>query len=67
MSSACTLYRNYFIHLEHDAQRWRVVAIVHSLTGRALLPPAFNYLERAEAERRAKAAIDLQLSRSIRR
>ena len=67
MTSARILYRNYFIHLEHDAQRWRVVAIIHSLTGRGLLPPAFNYLERAEAERYAKAAIDVQLSKSIRR
>ena len=62
MTSVRTLHRNYVINLEHDGQRWRVVGITHSLTGRALLPPGFYYLERAEAERYAKAAIDVQLS-----
>jgi hypothetical protein len=42
MTSVRTLHRNYFMDLEHDAQRWSVVAITHSLTGRVLLPPGFN-------------------------
>ena len=63
MSSVTALYRNYCIQLvEDDAQRWRVVAIAHSLNGRSLVPPAFNYPGRTLAERYAKAAIDLQLS-----
>jgi hypothetical protein len=66
MTSVRILHRNYFIDLEHDAQRWRVVAITHSLTGRILLPPGFNYLDRAEAERYAKAAIQVQLSKPVR-
>ena len=40
---------------------WRVVAIGHSLTDRALLPPTFTYLDLAQAERYTKAAIDAQL------
>jgi hypothetical protein len=66
MTRATTFHRNYFIDLEEDAQRWRVVAITHRLTGRALLRPAFNYLDRAGAEQYAKAAIDVQLSMPIR-
>ena len=56
MASVRTLHRNYVINLEHDARRWRVIAIT-SLTGRVLLPPAFSYLSRAEAEQYAQAAI----------
>jgi len=61
MTRVRTLQGNYFIDLEHDAQRWRVVAIT-SLTGLVLLPPAFSYLSRAEAERYAQAAIRWQVS-----
>jgi hypothetical protein len=62
MSHATALYRNYFIELEGDADRWRVVAIAHSVNRSRLLPPAFNYSDRAEPERFARAAIDVQLS-----
>ena len=61
MVRATTLHRNYYIDLEQDAQGWRVVAITHSLTGRSLLPPGFNYPDRMTANKYAKAATDMQL------
>jgi hypothetical protein len=67
MTNARTIHRDYFIDFTAEAKKWRVVAITHSLTGKALLPPAFNYSNLAEAERAAKVAIDLQLSKRIRR
>jgi hypothetical protein len=62
MSRATALHRNYFIDLEEVAARWRVIAITHSVNRSSLLPPAFNFSERAEAEQHARAAIDVQLS-----
>ena len=61
MTRVRTLQGNYFIDLDTTLSVWRVVAIT-SLTGRALLPPAFSYLSRAEAERYAQAAIRWQVS-----
>jgi hypothetical protein len=62
MPTARTLHREYFTDLDQVARGWRVVEIVHSRTGKSLLPPAFNYPDQATAERYAKAAIDQQLS-----
>jgi hypothetical protein len=42
MSKARALYRDYYIDLEEDAQLWRVVAIMHRITGQTLLPPGFK-------------------------
>jgi hypothetical protein len=60
MTGATGLHRNYFIDLEDDGERWRVVAITHSVDRSSLLPPAFNYSDRAEAERYARVAIDVR-------
>ena len=62
MSKARALYRDYYIDLEEDAQLWRVAAIMHRITGQTLLPPGFNYADRATVEQYAKAAIDLQVA-----
>jgi hypothetical protein len=61
-ATASTIYRDYFIDIEHDAQHWRVRGIKHSRTDQSLLPPAFNYPDQRTAEQYAKAAIDHQLS-----
>ena len=63
MTNARTIHRDFFIDYAIHAGKWRVVAITHSLTGQALLPPAFNYPDLETAERYAKAAIDGQLSK----
>ena len=60
---ARSLHRNYVIALETNADKnWVVTAITHFRTGSSLLPPGFNYSDRALAERYAKAAIDVQVS-----
>jgi hypothetical protein len=63
MTNARTIHRDFFIDYAIHAGKWRVVAITHSLTGQALLPPTFNYPDLETAERYAKAAIDGQLSK----
>ena len=67
MTSATALYRNYSIDLAQDVQGWRVVSVTHCVIGSRLLPPAFCYPDRSTAERYARAAIDMQLSKRIRR
>jgi hypothetical protein len=60
---AHTLHRGYLIELQQNTdQNWVVIAITHTYTGRRLLPPGFNYPDRALAERYVNAAIDLQLA-----
>jgi hypothetical protein len=62
-TKAQTLHRNYFIDLAEDAQGWwRVTAITHSINGSSLLSIAPRFPNRAIAEQRAKAAIDVQLA-----
>jgi hypothetical protein len=65
MTSATALYRNYSIDLAQDVQGWRVVSVTHCVIGTRLLPPAFFYPDRSTAERYARAAIDMQLSKRI--
>jgi hypothetical protein len=63
MQKAHTLYRDHVIHFEQNADGfWRVTAVSHRYNGSPLLPPGFNYPDRATAERYAKLAIDGQLT-----
>jgi hypothetical protein len=57
-------YREYFIDLEEDVKQkgWRVVAIIHSTSKRALSPPAITSADDLTAERHARAAVDQQLA-----
>jgi hypothetical protein len=59
---ARALHRHHFIELEQNAdENWVVTSITSGFTGSSLLPPGFNYPDRALAERYARAAIDVQL------
>jgi hypothetical protein len=57
-------YRDHFIDLEEDATQegWRVVAIIHSTSERALSPPAVLSADDLTAEKHAKEAVDQQIA-----
>jgi hypothetical protein len=55
-----TFYRDHFIDLEEDVTQdgWRVVAIIHCASKRALSPPAVVSPDDLTAEQHAKIAVD---------
>jgi ethanolamine ammonia-lyase small subunit len=57
-------YRDHFIDLEEDVKQegWRVVAIIHSTSKRALSPPEFVSPDDLTAELHAKEAVDQQIT-----
>jgi hypothetical protein len=57
-------YRDHFIDLEEDAKQegWRVVAIIHSTSERALSPPAVLSPDDLTAEQHAKEVVDQQIA-----
>jgi hypothetical protein len=57
-------YRDHFIDLEEDAKQkgWRVVAINHSTSKRALSPPTVVSPDDLTAEQHAKEAVDQQIA-----
>ena len=64
MRTIRAFYRDHFIDLEEDvAQKgWRVVAIIHGTSKRALSPPAVVSPDDLTAEQHAKEAIDQQVA-----
>jgi hypothetical protein len=59
-----TFYRDHFIDLEEDVTQdgWRVVAIIHSTSKRALSPPVVVSPDDLTAEQHAKEAVDRQIA-----
>jgi hypothetical protein len=57
-------YRDHFIDLEEDEKQegWRVVAIIHGTSKRALSPPAVVSPDDLTAEQHAKEAVDQQVT-----
>lgn len=64
MRTIRAFYRDHFIDLEEDAKQegWRVVAIIHSTSKRALSRPAIVSPNDLTAEQHAKEAIDQQIA-----
>ena len=64
MRTIRAFYRDHFIDLEEDANQegWRVVAIIHSTSMRALSPPAVLSPDDLTAEQHAKEAVDQQIA-----
>jgi hypothetical protein len=64
MRSIRAFYRDHFVDLEEDENQegWRVVAIIHGTSKRALSPPAVVSPDDLTAEQHAKEAIDQQVA-----
>ena len=64
MRTIRAFYRDHFIDLEEDEKQegWRVVAIIHVTSNRALSPPAVVSTDDLTAEQHAKEAVDQQIA-----
>ena len=64
MRTIRAFYRDHFIDLEEDEKQegWRVVAIIHGTSKRALSPPAVVSPDDLTAEQHAKKAVDQQIA-----
>ena len=64
MRTIRAFYRDHFIDLEEDEKQegWRVVAIIHGPSKRALSPPEVMSPDDLTAEQHAKMAVDRQIS-----
>ena len=64
MRTIRAFYRDHFIDLEEDEKQegWRVVAIIHGTSKRALSPPAVVCPDDLTAEQHAKVAVDQQIA-----